>query len=210
MTGKKLLLVEGKDDEHVIYAIRDTFGIDKDSFKIQDKQGIDKLFEGFEVNLIEGSDAIKRIGIVIDADLDLSSRWQKTVALLEKAGYQNIPASPNPNGTVIETDFLPTVGVWIMPDNQINGMLEDFLNLLVPENSKVWETAVKCSEEALEIDEETFSGIHLSKAQIHTYLAWQKEPGKPFGIAITAKYLKADNPQCQLFANWLKRLFVEE
>ncbi len=58
------------------------------------------------------------------------------------------------------------------------------------------------------MEEETFSEIHLSKAQIHAYLAWQKEPGKPFGTAITAKYLQADNPHCEKFVEWLKRLFV--
>lgn len=209
MTGKNILLVEGKDDEHVIYAIRDSYGVDKDSFKIQDKQGIDNLFEGFEVNLIEGSDANKCIGIVIDADTNLNSRWQKTVSVLTKAGYQEILPAPDKDGTIIKEDFKPKVGVWIMPDNQIRGMLEDFLSFLVPEKDKVWEKAVECSAEVLEMEEETFSEIHLSKAQIHAYLAWQKEPGKPFGTSITAKYLQADNPQCEKFVEWLKRLFIE-
>lgn len=209
MTGKKLLLVEGKDDQHVIYAIRDIYGIDKDVFKIQDKEGIDNLFEGFELNLIEGSSALQTIGIVIDADSDLNARWQKTTAVLSRADYQNLLGAPDPNGTIIREDFKPTVGVWIMPNNQIHGMLEDFLGFLVPENSKVWEKAVECSEAVLEMEEETFSDIHLSKAQIHAYLAWQKEPGKPFGTAITARYLQSDNPQCQTFVDWLNRLFVE-
>jgi len=212
MNGKKILLVEGKDDQHVVYAIRDSHEIDKNSFIIQEKQGIDNLFEGLEVNLIEGSSAIERIGIVIDADQDLHAGWRKTLNILRKAGYQNLPAQPEANGTIIGQDFKPTFGVWIMPDNQIRGMLEDFLEFLVPDKDKneVWTKAVKCSQEILdEIEEEKrFSKIHLSKAQIHAYLAWQNEPGKPFGTAITAKYLQADNPHCEKFVEWLKRLFV--
>lgn len=213
MNGKKILLVEGKDDQHVIYAIRDSHGIDKDSFIIQEKQGIDNLFEGLEVNLIEGSSAIERIGIVIDADQDLNARWQKTLNILRKADYQNLPAQPEANGTIIGQDFKPILGVWIMPDNQIRGMLEDFLEFLIPDKDKneVWTKAVKCSQEILdEIGEEKrFSKTHLSKAKIHAYLAWQDEPGKPFGTAITAKYLQADNPQCEKFVEWLNRLFVK-
>ena len=208
MAGKHLLLVEGKDDQHVIYAIRDFYNIDKESFKIQDKEGIDNLFEGFEANLIEGSAAIERIGIVIDADVDLNARWQKTGAVLERAGYRDLPAAPDPAGLVHAQEFLPTVGVWIMPDNRLHGMLEDFLVYLVPVGSRVWEKAVEASQEVSAMDEETFSEIHLSKAQIHAYLAWQKEPGKPFGTAITAKYLEAGTPQCTAFADWLRRLFT--
>jgi hypothetical protein len=213
MNGKKILLVEGKDDQHVVYAIRDSHRIDKDSFIIQEKQGVDNLFEGLEVNLIEGSSAIERIGIVIDADQDLNARWQKTLNILRKADYQNLPIQPEATGTIIEQDFKPIFGVWIMPDNQLRGMLEDFLEFLVPDKDKneVWTKAIKCSQEILdEIGEEKrFSKIHLSKAKIHAYLAWQNEPGKPFGTAITAKYLQADNPHCEKFVEWLNRLFVE-
>ena len=209
MNGKNLLLVEGKDDQHVIYAIRDSYNISKDAFNIQEKQGIENLFEGFEVNLIEGSSSIERIGIVIDADLNLNARWQKTLDILRKADYQIATAQPNEDGTIFEQELKPKCGVWIMPDNKIHGMLEDFLGFLVPPNDKIWAKSVECSKEILEMPEKSFPAIHLSKAQIHAYLAWQKEPGKPFGTAITAKYLQADNPHCEKFVDWLKRLFVE-
>jgi len=38
----------------------------------------------------------------------------------------------------------------------------------------------------------TFIPNHKSKAVIHTYLAWQNEPGMPLGQAITARAL---NPE---------------
>ena len=43
------------------------------------------------------------------------------------------PQNPQPKGTII-TDFeeeLPTVGIWLMPNNQKTGMLEDFIRFLV-------------------------------------------------------------------------------
>lgn len=153
------------------------------------------------------------MGVVIDADQDLNARWQKVKAILTKAGYKNLPESPASNGTIIKEDYLPDFGIWIMPDNIINrGMLEDFLEFLVPDkdNNALWKRAVDCTNEVQKnIEEEKrFSDIHLSKAKIHAYLAWQKDCGVPFGLSITKKYLQADNPRCQDFIDWLNRLFV--
>ena len=212
MNINNILLVEGKDDEHVIYAIRDFYGVAKETFKIKDKQGIENVLEETDSTLVDGNTDVC-LGIVIDADDNLNIQWQRVSSILQKADYANIPPQPDPNGTVIEQENKIKFGVWIMPDNKIErGMLEDFLSFLIPDKdtNQVWAKAVKCSQEVLnEVGEETrFGEIHLSKAQIHAYLAWQKECGKPFGLSITAKYLQANNPNCEKFVNWLNRLFV--
>ena len=70
-------------------------------------------------------------------------------------------------------------------------MLENFLAFLVPENDKTWEQAKNC---VANLENKPFIKTnvdHTIKAEIHTFLAWQEEPGKPFGQAITAKYLQA-------------------
>ena len=166
------------------------------------------------LNLTAGSSAVERIGIVIDADDDLNTQWQNVKKILEKAGYTDLPDLPNKSGTTISQKYLPTFGVWIMPDNSISrGMLEDFLEFLVPDknNNALWKKAVESSQEVLkDIEEEKrFAEIHSSKARIHAYLAWQKDCGVPFGISITKKYLHTDNPQCEKFVEWLNCLFVE-
>ena len=226
MKENRILFVEGADDQHTIWAICEHFKI-KETFIVEipdrtgninkkakqtDLGGIDNVFKAMRLNLTAGSSAVERLGIVIDADEDLNSRWQSISSILEKAGYENLPDSPNAEGTIIKQEFLPTFGVWIMPDNVITrGMLEDFLSVLVPnkEENSIWQKAIECSQAVLEMEEKTFAEIHLSKAQIHTFLAWQKDCGKPFGQAITAKYLQADNPKCREFVDWLNLLFVE-
>jgi len=42
---------------------------------------------------------------------------------------------------------------------------------------------------------------------MHTWLAWQEEPGKPLGTAITAKFLDANVAQVDVLVAWLKALF---
>ena len=48
---------------------------------------------------------------------------------------------------------------------------------------------------------------HKAKARIHTFLAWQEDPGTPMGLAITKKYLQADSDSCLPFIEWLNNLF---
>ena len=52
-----------------------------------------------------------------------------------------------------------------------------------------------------------FSDVKEAKARIHTWLAWQEEPGKPFGQAISALYLDPNLPAADVFAAWIKRTF---
>jgi hypothetical protein len=54
----------------------------------------------------------------------------------------------------------------------------------------------------------TFQKVHLSKAIVHTYLAWQDEPGRPLGQAITTQALKPHTQTAQAFTTWLTRLFA--
>ncbi|MGK7938617.1 MAG: DUF3226 domain-containing protein [Crocosphaera sp.] len=47
----------------------------------------------------------------------------------------------------------------------------------------------------------------IGKAFIHTWLAWQKEPGMPMGLSITAKVLKNNPAIAELFINCLNQLY---
>jgi hypothetical protein len=48
---------------------------------------------------------------------------------------------------------------------------------------------------------------HRSKACVHTWLAWQEEPGTPMGQAITARYLDADALHAQQLMRWFRKVF---
>ena len=93
-----------------------------------------------------------------------------------------------------------------MPNNQLPGMLEDFVQMLVPDKDKLWQHAV-VSVEQIPVEDRLFPAQHEIKAKIHTWLAWQNQPGTPMGQAITNRYLSADTPQALLLIDWLRRLF---
>lgn len=84
-------------------------------------------------------------------------------------------------------------------------MLEDFCSQLAHPTGLSF--AEKCVNDAKANDLTSFIETHKTKAVIHTFLAWQHEPGMPLGQAITARTLNPDNVLAKTFANWLTELF---
>ena len=207
------LLVEGKNDFHVIsalcakYDVPESFDIRWPKNKMSDGGGRDQLLKLFRFQL-EASDK-KAIGIVLDADDDLMARWQQVLAVIEKVNSDYVlPSQPEPNGLIIPApyDYKPRLGIWLMPDNQNRGELEDFVRYLVPDSDQLHPYADEVLNQ-IETAKLNHYKHKRSKAFIHTWLAWQKEPGLPMGAAITAKALSADSPMALQFVNWLNRLF---
>ncbi|MDQ1354957.1 MAG: hypothetical protein QG657_5266 [Acidobacteriota bacterium] len=206
MPTKKILLVEGKDDENVMMHLASNRG-GPHFDEIKSLEGCTNILKSIHVHLIAGGENI--IGIVIDADMDIAARWRSLRDQLLKTGYQTVPDNPSPDGTIIDPPggaFLPRVGVWIMPDNQTGGILEDFLKFLVPTGSRLFDH-VTSSITAIPEGERRFTQLAEPKAIIHTWLAWQKEPGKPLGTAITMRFLDANVAQVDVLISWMNRLF---
>lgn len=206
MSARRILLVEGTDDKHVIMHICGNRGVQKLD-EIAPQESVERLLDNFPVRLKESD--LEVLGIVLDADTDLHGRWESLRHRLTQAGYTGVPELPAPNGTILPAPpntLLPRFGVWIMPDNQSKGILEDFLHFLVPTGSLLFEH-VKSSVASIPEGERRFSQVAEPKALIHTWLAWQQEPGKPLGTAITAKFLDANVGQVDILVGWLKALF---
>lgn len=208
MANQTILLVEGKDDEHVLKHICDNRGIPRLD-EVSSHEGNKDLLESLPTRLKFAREG-DVIGVVIDADTDLDACWQAIRNRLINAKYQDVPAQPAPNGTVLDPPDgspLPGVGVWIMPDNENPGKLEDFLRFLVPQQDELVTHATEVVET---LPEKRFSDADEGKAVMHTWLAWQNSPGRPYGTAIEAGFLNASAPQADALASWLRRLFVEE
>ncbi|MUG98947.1 hypothetical protein F7734_44305 [Scytonema sp. UIC 10036] len=203
------LLVEGKNDRHVIWSLCNQYQLPEE-FSVEvpvaeGTEGIEVLLDGLPLKLKEKN--LKILGIVVDADRDLVARWQGLRDRLRESGYQDVPnASPN-QGWVYSAPELPKVGVWLMPNNQLPGMLEDFVACLIPTDDKLLPKAQSVLQEIEQSNINRYTLIHRPKALIHTWLAWQEKPGMPMGQAITAKVLNSNSQVAIAFIEWLKLLF---
>jgi hypothetical protein len=202
----KKLLVEGNDDKHVILALCKKFDIADDTFDIIDCKGIDSLYETIPVRFKQSR--IQTIGIIIDADDNINHRWITVKRLLSAQGFVTPDELPSTGLLLSNTDGLK-VGVWIMPDNNLNGMLEDFISFLAPKDDKLFPIVNTTLDEIENQGLNKYSLIHKSKAKIHTWLAWQEDPGTPMGLSITKKYLTTDEKTCLRLIKWLQTLFME-
>ena len=202
------LLVEGNDDQHVVWALCEKHNV-PESFDVIDCESVENVLKAFEVRMKMG-DNNQCIGIVVDADVNLKGRWDSIISILKKTGKYDCEAIELPqDGLILEPidNTYPKVGIWLMPDNNQNGMLEDFMAALATPDDAL----MKKSEDVLsELETEgiqKYKPVHRSKAKIHTYLAWQDAPGRPMGQAITANILNADSELAVKFTEWLKELF---
>jgi hypothetical protein len=203
--GDAVLLVEGKDDCHVVLALcavnslAETFGIYECG---SDALAIKRLNA-----LIASSKPPHTIGLVIDADdPNLSGRWTAVRAKLAHYGYQ-FPTIPAADGTILEPiPGAPRLGFWLMPNNEDTGMLEDFCCDMIDQDRLA--VTKECVDLGVAKGAATFKAAHYTKAVVHTFLAMQDEPGRPLGQAITAESLRsAASPTARTFVSWLGRLF---
>ncbi len=87
------LLVEGKNDKHVIWALcqhhqlPETFSVEV----LEDGEGIQALLDSLPTRLRQES--LQALGIVVDADLNpgLAGRWDALRSCLMNYGYLDIP-----------------------------------------------------------------------------------------------------------------------
>ena len=205
MASRTILLVEGTDDKHVIEHICLKRDIPVPG-EVKPHDGYQDLLRTLSTQLKTSTDEGDIVAVVIDGDEDVQSHWQAVSKRLSDAGYENVPDDPESNGTIIdppEGSILPIAGVWIMPNNQHSGKLEDFLISLVPNQDTLFTYATEVVEH---LPEKRFGDKDQVKAIMHTWLAWQQSPGRPYGIAIRASFLDAEAPAADALVAWLSRL----
>jgi hypothetical protein len=194
------LLVEGPDDLHSVIHLmaRSGFNWDDESTVrpfVSPEGGVPKLLRSVPVAL-KGN--YKRVGVILDANSSLVDRWAQIRNLAVRADVV-LPESPQPEGTIVDGRQPGSrVGIWLMPDNSSPGALENFLSQLVPAEHPVWVYADEATVEARQRGARCLEKDHV-KSVLHTWLAWQEEPGLPFGTALKAGIFEADSENARRF-----------
>lgn len=210
----KILLVEGIADEGFFSALCRVAGLG-----VKVTVGNPKSFGGGGTGkgnaltllptLIDGmrDGSIKRLAMVIDADFDATGglgykeTLKRVAIILRDQGYKtSLNITPQPGGHYFKhSNGLPDFGLWIMPNNSSDGFLEDFIKDSVSATQKALLKEAESAVRKLKIP--LFKPIHQSKADVATWMAWQKVPGQALQGVVgeglidltlgTAKQLKA-------------------
>ena len=218
MSTKKILLVEGEADRGFFEALCRMLGISvdvrvatpKDSGGAHNtKAGVlNHLTSALLPQLHDGQ--LERIGVVVDADRSMhgsgfTATLQRFTDALAQGGYQ--PNSAALSGLVFtHQDGLADLGLWIMPNNADEGMLEDWIKQCVhPGEASLYQHG-EASIDAIP-DGPKFQPWHRSKAEVATWLAWQKKPEHGLYNAVQFELLNSDALLFKALQAWLVRVF---
>ena len=200
-----VLLLEGSDDCHIIKEfcqkneIKPNFGFCKCG---SDNQVLSRLNA-----LLKKSEKPNILGVILDADKDVNARYQNIKSKAkDKNFYQNLPDSMPKTGLIHTERSLPKLGIWIMPNNQDNGALEEFyLELATNIDVDFIDKIIQQAEEKKGIT--SFKPQHRNKAMMHTYFAWQDSPSMPLHSAVRKTALDNNKDIAKAFKKWLTDLF---
>ena len=195
----RVLLVEGQDDKHVVFHLcRRSQAMPP--FRIEEKDGIGKLLDSIGPEI--KAPGRMAVGSLPDANDNPGARWDALRHRLAEQHFE-LPENPVPNGTVI--DGSPRIGIWLWPDNQQPGELENFVAAMVPRGDGVWPLA-QAYVNGIPEPERRFAAGKTLKAQLHAWLATRQTPGR-MGSSIGRGELEVDGLLAGNFADWLRRLF---
>lgn len=208
--GQKYLVVEGTDDEFFFKNLLGKLDLGRLD-KFPQLKSVNNL-QPFLRETLEVSD-LDALGIVVDADSSSAKRWKTIASVLKEFDYEHVPDTIPKAGFVTERPpnlkrVVPKrVGAWIMPDNELTGTLESLLREMVDNTSRPLMEHATSVVDSIPQGLVRFPRERVPKAVIHTYLAWQKEPGKPIGQAVMANYLTSKAMAVTALTEWLRNLF---
>lgn len=208
-TYPRVLVVEGKDELRVLPELLELAGIawpkGNEPVRIEEQDGISNILApGFIETTLKAS-GVTAVGIVVDANGDPVSRWERLRARLV-ASYPDFPAQLSATGAVYAVADKPRIGVWVMPDNVRTSMLETLLLPLRVGDQALHDHARDATSQAKTMGA-PFRDNHREKAELHAWLAWQDPPGRQLHEAVRDRRLPPAPQVTDPFVSWFRQLF---
>jgi hypothetical protein len=204
----KLLIVEGKDDQYSVVSLMKAhlpWPDDAHPIHLEDGNGVNEILKDGYLTVHLKSRTTMVLGIMLDADKKPKDRY-KALRNICLPYFPSMPRSIPATG-LITKDNGKQLGIWIMPDNISPGILETFLSFLIPtKHTVVWQQAVNAVATA-RASGAPCRDVHLPKAELYTWLAWQDPPSLSAGQALTKKVLDPRATSAAAFVAWIRQLY---
>ena len=214
--AEHILLVEGESDRSFFEAVCKTLKL-QPSVTVAPPKDVggshntkEGVFNHLPILLNQLGDAqITHLAVVVDADSAVNGGGcqraiDKVTKIVEPYGFT---LASNPVGGVFfqNDDGLADFGLWVMPNNSDEGMLEDWIKSCIhPGEHQLFAHAETVVDK---LPQPKFKPIHISKAEVATWLAWQKQPGHGLYRAIEDQLIDRNSALFKELCIWLTHIY---
>jgi hypothetical protein len=214
-----ILLVEGESDRSFFVEVCKTLGLQasvevalpKDSGGFHN--GKEGVFNILPIWLNQLGDAtVTRLAVIVDADSEddgggYNRAIDRVTKIVKPHGF-TLASSPVGGVLFQHDDGLADFGLWVMPNNRDEGMLEDWIKSCVhPDEHKLFAHAETVVDT---LPQTKFKPIHISKAEVATWLAWQKQPGHGLYRAVEDQLIDTESALFKELCVWLTHIYSSE
>lgn len=172
------------------------------------KEGVFNCLPSLLDQLADGQTS--RLAVVVDADSAANGGgYKRTIDRVNKivVDYGFALAESTLCGIVFKhNDGLADFGLWVMPNNADEGILEDWIKQCIHPNEQGLFTHAEAVVAALPPPQK-FKSIHRSKAEVATWLAWQKQPGHGPYRAVEDDLIDPNGTHYKNLIAWLGYIF---
>jgi hypothetical protein len=217
---KRRLLVEGRADEEFFTEFCKKHGFDT-HVEVVTPRGAGGTHNGKE-------HVISRLGVlakqfnqadlthlaaIVDADQardggGISKTLEKVGKVLAPQGFNQAGLPLDDGGFVFTSDRgFADIGLWIMPNNQDEGMLEDWISQVVHQEQPQQTLLAHANSVVANLPVALFGPTGVKKAEIASWLAWQADPGKGLYHTIKARLLDPAAPLYTGLKAWMEHVY---
>lgn len=215
-----ILLVEGEADRGFFEALCRSLNLDTSvevapprrfGAKRDTKQAALHTLPTLLENLVDREDG--RLAVVLDADSHVhGGGFVRTVTqfsdVVGEYGYQQRTAGAQSQDGLLfsHDDGLNDLGLWVMPNNADEGMLEHWVAKCLTADERPW------FDHAIRVIDELpwpakFKELRRPKAEVATWLAWQERPGEGLYHAVEAGLLDESSSLHAGLNAWLEAVY---
>jgi hypothetical protein len=175
------------------------------------KEGVRNFLNDLLAELLDSESSVKKLAAIVDADYDPKDKvaFQKTLANFQTTVSEHgfILLEDNTHGLIFKLqDSDITFGLWIMPDNQAEGTIEDFVKTCI--HSDEQPLLNHAIDVVKNVPNKKFEKHNVSKAEVATLLAWQRKPSLGLYCSVEDKLIDTKHTLFQELERWLKQIFI--
>ena len=211
------ILVEGPGDQDFINSLLKKLGINNVTSFPPSRlsglgNGISNVIKNIPVLVRElSAGTYASAGILVDADYagingGFVSRRQEITDELLANGYSIDGSFAGIGDRFLDGASSLPIGLYVLPDHSNDGMLEDLIKTMVTSTDQVSLLSQACIAVSGVTPKLFRTDIHQSKAEVNTFLAWQKKPPAYFGTLVEENHLDETVPSCGEIIRWINSL----